>query len=292
MADYRVIDVQQLEGDLTAVADAIREKTGGTEALTWPEGFVSGSREVWDAAEEEAYNRFWNQYQQNGSRTDYRFAFAGRGWSDMAKAGAFLPKYPIKPKNLYRYQDPAANMFCYFAVDASTPVDLSAVEMDFSGCTEVSNTFANCYVENIVCDFGNCWSMNRTFNANDTDRKGVNNLRLRVTETLTDASAPFLYAHQLVNLEFFGDSVIAVAGMDFGQSCKMSRTSIENVFRVLSDKTSGLCMTFNLTAVNNAFETSPGAADGSTSQDWAALVATKPNWSIILEDFIPGGGIQ
>lgn len=245
-----------------------------------------------DAEQPPDYDAYWNYHQQNGNRTDYRFAFAGGGWTSMAKAGAFLPKYPIKPKNAYRHQDPAVNMFSYFAVDESTPVDLSAVEMDFSGCTEVGNTFANCYVKNIVCDFGNCWSMNRTFVANDTDRRGVDNLRLRVTETLTEASSPFLYAHQLVNLEFFGDSVIAVAGMDFGQSCKLSRTSIENVFRVLSDKTSGLWMTFNLTAVNNAFETSPGAADGSTSQDWAALVATKPNWSIILEDFIPVGGIR
>lgn len=134
--------------------------------------------------------------------------------------------------------------------------------------------------------------MSRTFAANDTDRRGVNNLRLRVTETLTEADVPFLYAHQLVNLEFFGDSVIATDGMGFGQSCKLSRASIENVFQVLSSSTSGLNMIFNLTAVNNAFETSPGAADGSTSQDWAALVATKPNWNIILEDFIPSGGIR
>lgn len=210
----------------------------------------------------------------------------------MAKAGAFLPKYPIKPKNAYRHQNPAMYMFYYFAVEESTPVDLSAVEMDFSGCTEASYTFANCYVENIVCDFGNCWSMSRTFSASDSDRKGVNNLRLRVTETLTEADVPFLYAHQLVNLEFFGDSVIATNGMGFGQSCKLSRASIENVFRVLSGSTSGLNMTFNLTAVNRAFETSPGAENGSTSQAWANLVSTRPNWNIFLEDFIPSGGIR
>lgn len=59
MTDYRVIDAQQLEEELTTVADSIRKKTGGTEPLVWPEDFISGSQKVWDAA----YDQFWNQHQ-------------------------------------------------------------------------------------------------------------------------------------------------------------------------------------------------------------------------------------
>ena len=42
MANYKVVDADRLDGDLTAVADAIREKTGAADALVFPEDYVSG----------------------------------------------------------------------------------------------------------------------------------------------------------------------------------------------------------------------------------------------------------
>lgn len=288
MADYRVIDAEQLDADLTAVAEAIRGQSGGTEPLAFPEGLISGVQAAgnkrFSDGEQAAYDAFWDAHQINGTRTDYRYAFAGEGWSAMAKAGKFLPKYPIKPKNVYKYQSPAYGMFLYFNVSGSAPVDLSGVEMDFSGCTEANRTFANCYLENIVCDFGNCWQMDQTFIASDTNARGVNKVRLRVTETLTNGSLIFGYCPKLVDLEFFGDSVIACNGFTFERSRNLSRKSIENVMEVLSDSTSGLVVTFNLGAVNKAFETSEGALDGTESADWAALLAAKPNWTVNLED--------
>lgn len=41
MADYVVVDKNQLEADLTTVADAIREKGGTSESLAFPEGMKS-----------------------------------------------------------------------------------------------------------------------------------------------------------------------------------------------------------------------------------------------------------
>ena len=38
MADYKVVDAEQLDADLTIVADAIREKGGTTEQLSFPQG--------------------------------------------------------------------------------------------------------------------------------------------------------------------------------------------------------------------------------------------------------------
>lgn len=40
MADYKMVDIDQLETDLTTIADAIRTKSGATEALMFPEGFT------------------------------------------------------------------------------------------------------------------------------------------------------------------------------------------------------------------------------------------------------------
>ena len=40
MADYKVVDAEQLEADLTVVADAIREKGGTSEQLEFPNGMA------------------------------------------------------------------------------------------------------------------------------------------------------------------------------------------------------------------------------------------------------------
>lgn len=41
MAENKVVNITQLESDLTSIANAIREKTGGSDSLAFPNGFVS-----------------------------------------------------------------------------------------------------------------------------------------------------------------------------------------------------------------------------------------------------------
>lgn len=41
MADYKVVDTEQLETDLTSIAAAIREKAESSESLVFPTGFIS-----------------------------------------------------------------------------------------------------------------------------------------------------------------------------------------------------------------------------------------------------------
>ena len=68
----------------------------------------------------------------------------------------------------------------------------------------------------------------------------------------------------------------------FEWSTRLNRASITSVINALSTTTTGLTVTLSKTAVNKAFETSEGAADGSTSAEWLALVATRSNWTIAL----------
>ena len=75
---------------------------------------------------------------------------------------------------------------------------------------------------------------------------------------------------------------ISQNGVDFQWSTLLSKASITSIINALSDTTSGLSITLSKTAVNNEFETSKGASNGSTSQEWAALIATKSNWGISL----------
>lgn len=64
------------------------------------------------------------------------------------------------------------------------------------------------------------------------------------------------------------------------QHSPLNKASIISLVNVLSETAEGQTMTFNLAAVNKAFETSEGANDGSTSAEWDTLQNTKSNWTI------------
>ena len=69
----------------------------------------------------------------------------------------------------------------------------------------------------------------------------------------------------------------------FGSSPKkLSKDSIQNIMSCLSDDATGKTLTIPVAAVNSAFETSKGTADGSTSAEWLALVEAHSNWTISL----------
>lgn len=61
-------------------------ETGKNEGVT--EGIAQG--------EKNAYDAFWDDFQQNGERTEYNSAF-GPQWT----ADTWKPKYPMRPKNAY-----------------------------------------------------------------------------------------------------------------------------------------------------------------------------------------------
>lgn len=41
MAEYKVVNADELDAGLTSIGDAIREKTGGTELLAFPDGVIA-----------------------------------------------------------------------------------------------------------------------------------------------------------------------------------------------------------------------------------------------------------
>ena len=60
---------------MTAIADNIRSKTGGTEALTLDD-MANGVNEVYEAGKKAEYNEFWDNFNISGN-----YAFAGQGWN-------------------------------------------------------------------------------------------------------------------------------------------------------------------------------------------------------------------
>lgn len=168
MANYKVVDADKLDVDLTAVADAIREKTGGMEKLTlddmpeqiggiksYSEGYEAGQTEGieqgYAAGQQAEYDRFWDAYQENGNRTKYERGFYGPGWTD----DNFKPKYLIVlTGNIYNIFDESkisyidesivdcskATLLQYFLSNNASGKPVTAI-MDISSCKNMVNTF-------------------------------------------------------------------------------------------------------------------------------------------------------
>ena len=94
----------------------------------------------------------------------------------------------------------------------------------------------------------------------------------------TSSGGSFTRCNALREIRFTG---LIKCTLNLAQS-PLSKVSIESVISVLSDSTSEITLTLKKSAVNKAFETAEGAADGSESTEWTALVDSKPNWTISL----------
>ncbi len=224
---------------MTAIADAIREKTGNTEALTL-DGMAAGVGEVYAAGEKSAYDAFWGTYTDEGTRDQYSFAFAGYCWTeDILKTNP----YTIKPGG-------AVGMFQYTEMK-----DLRFMSIDTSG------------VYNLRSAFANASKLRAIFNLD------CSNLIVTLNDTFSGSTV-------LEDVTFTEGSI--KQNITIKDSPVLRKDSIISLINGLASSASGKIAIVNLTAVNNAFESSEGAADGSTSQEWADLIATKANWTISM----------
>ncbi|MBR2870484.1 MAG: hypothetical protein IKB98_03825 [Clostridia bacterium] len=103
--------------------------------------------------------------------------------------------------------------------------------------------------------------------------------KLILSNKCTNYSSAFTNATGLTHCIFEGE---IVATLDIHWSTLLDKASITSLINTLSTTTSGLTVTLSKTAVNAAFETASGLADGSTSAEWLALAQTKSNWTITL----------
>ena len=136
---------------MTAIADRIRHYAYETGKLTlddmankiemvnlsgynsgFTEGMQSGYTTGFEEGKQAEYNAFWDNYQENGNRTDYRYGFSGVGWTE----STYNPKYPIVPAAYA-----ASSMYQYALVTKVKNVDFSNVlnyfTSIFNNCTKL-----------------------------------------------------------------------------------------------------------------------------------------------------------
>lgn len=240
--------------------------TGRTEG--YQEGYDKGTADGTEAGKQAEYNTFWDAFQDNGNRTDYYEAFAGIGWTDET----FAPKYNIVAKGNTRSlfdQTRITNLKGIFETRGLT--------LNLSGITNCQALFANSKVTHVPeLDLSGCTALTQLFSY-AYDVVSIDKIKVN----FTGSGNGFTGCSNLEYVIFEG--VIGGTGLDLSYANKLSKASWQSVISCLSATTTGLTVTGSLASVKAAFETAPGANDGNTSDEWLALTATKPNWTIALK---------
>ena len=230
---------------------------------------AENQQRVYDAGAKSEYDRFWDSYQDYGNRKGILGIFAGSGWT----AETFKPKYSFGGTT-----STYDNAFYACGVTGDLVEILKDLNIEFitTGLVYGANMFRQSKFTRIgVLDFSKATSLNQCFQ----ESKVVTIDKVIVSETTTMSTSAFAYALNLENITFEG--VIAKT-VHIIQSTKLSHDSIVNIINTLSTTATGQSLALSKTAVNKAFETATNAKDGSTSTEWATLIATKPNWTISL----------
>ena len=128
---------------MTAIADNIREKTGGMESLTLDD-MANGVNEVYEAGKKTEYDVLWDNLQTYGKRIGYKYAFYFYCttvaynipvWTDET----FKPKYDFKPNG------DASYMFygCGFT-DFKGILEKQGIVLDMSKTYAFNHAFGYC----------------------------------------------------------------------------------------------------------------------------------------------------
>lgn len=266
---------------LTAIADTIRELTHIPDKLSL-DSMVGAIHSVYGCGEnagremgieqgkQAEYDRFWDTYQENGKRKDWRYAFGGDGWN----AETFNPKHLIVVGSIYQA---ANNMFAMFNRSKtqsgnqilSEPADMTkACKMvDFSNATGLQTTFANARAINITIDANSCTDMNSCFSCSNGGY--INYITIRnLTEKCTNFSNTF-YNNTVLTEIRFENSVIASA-FDIHWS-PLSHVSIMSIINALKDlKDTGETLTLTL-----------GTANLAKLADAEKAIATEKGWTLV-----------
>lgn len=220
---------------------------------------------VHDAGRARGQGDMWDMVLNFGKRRSMSYAFAN--WSGVG----FKPTRPIVAKK-------CDYMFNYFANGDENTVDLREVELD----TSLATTFSYMCNFSKISAFGTIDTTSASsvefifYNAQHLHT--VEKFILKADGSQTAGTGVLHNCNKLVDIEIqgkWGKSVSAT-------STKLSKASFYSFVNALLETAIGQTLTLSKTAVNKAFETSEGANDGSTSDEWNTLIATKPNWTIAL----------
>lgn len=122
-------------------------------------------------ADNDTLGAFWDNYQESGTMTDYRYAFCGFGWNNRT----FKPKYSLSNIKFTN----CIGMFQYTAITAVN------YDLDFSNATSVNFCFTNSSI------------------------KKIQSIVLPKTEGTNSVSTMFNTANKLSSIRIKGETVVS-----------------------------------------------------------------------------------
>lgn len=232
---------------------------------------AENEQKVFDAGKKAEYDHFWDTFQLEGKRVDYQYGFGSVGWNDKT----FKPKYDII---LGVGVTGSYTFWCCGVSNLKEALDKRGVKLDTSKCKYMHSFLrgARC-VEVPTIDLSECSNSTGTASCFSSTYL-ITIEKIVFSKTTNISSTMFQNATSLQNVVCEG---VIAKSINFG-SCPLTKASITSAFNAFSATIMNQTATFKKDAVNVAFETSEGAADGSTSAEWLNLIATKPNWTISL----------
>ena len=151
--------------------------------------------------------------------------------------------------------------------DITTSLKNCGVVLDTKGVTDNTQMFYSASTRTLpTLDFTSVTTTGNTF----TDCFNLESIeKIIIGNKYPGTTTMFTNCKKFKDIAFEGEFI-----NNFGMAActLLSRASIENIVGCLSSTASGKTLTLSQTAVNNAF----------TSEEWAALIADKTNWTFSL----------
>lgn len=262
---------------LKAIADKIRARTYSEELLTLDdmangidavyndgvsEGHANGYVQGLDEGKKDAYDEFWDIFQENGNRVDYYRAFGGVGFNDET----YKPKYDMYPKL------DASGMFCKSRMSDIYWNGEKEINIDFSQVTTFTQLCASSVFERFKTVDTRAASAIAQIFQNATNLVTIEKLILKSDGSQTFSLA-FNWCSKLANITIEGT---IGKSADF-QHSPLTEASIRSVIGALSRTATGQTLTLKKDAKEVAF----------TESAWAELIAPvsnqyNGNWTITL----------
>lgn len=222
---------------------------------------AENEQRVYEAGKKSEYDRFWDDYQQNGNRTIYANAF-GSCWTE----NNFRPKYPMRPTNAYMMFHTNVAGAIYID-DFVAFCEENNVVLDFSQCTYAMYGLGRLRTNHHgVLDFSKCKEMNYLFYSHNNETFSISTIDEWISSEITTYHATtFQHATNLTNFKVSG--VIATGAVDFSKCTKLTHDSLMSIINHLKD---GASNTLTLGATNLAKLTDSEKAI-ATTKGWTLL---------------------
>lgn len=197
---------------MTAIADAIRDKTKGTKPLTLDD-MVTEIPKVFDAGKKAERNDFWEVFQKGGEPMNYNYAFAYNKFKDEN----YFPKYDIDVLS--------GNTTANYMFNASPDLTDIKVTIDASKANNTQSMFAGCTnlkrIPKLIV------GANTGFQTTFTNCRALE--ELYIEGTIAKNGLTLQYSKKL-NKASIESIINALSATESGLTVTFSKTAVNNAF--------------------------------------------------------------